>query len=214
MKPSFAKVTKTLRRWVEIAPSSSSSSPELTPEESPSIPRTTDELVHLLQLTPTSVLSSRDRQIIAAAMSFSTFPVRRLMLPKSEMTFVKEDDVLGPLMLDRLYQSGFSHFPVLDRNGQISGVIATDSLNSLAIKHTDRAAKFIDRQIFYLRDDYTLEQAVAAFLRTSHPFFLVINHVGELVGQLTLEMLISHLLGQIPTDDFDQDSDRTAVQNR
>ena len=214
MKPSFAKVTKTLRRWVEIAPSSSSSSPELAPEESPSIPRTTDELVHLLQLTPTSVLSSRDRQIIAAAMSFSTFPVRRLMLPKSEMTFVKEDDVLGPLMLDQLYQSGFSHFPVLDRNGQISGVIATDSLNSLAIKHTDRAAKFIDRQIFYLRDDYTLEQAVAAFLRTSHPFFLVINHVGELVGQLTLEMLISHLLGQIPTDDFDQDSDRTAVQNR
>lgn len=214
MKPSFAKVTKTLRRWVEIAPSSSSSSPELNPEESPSIPRTTDELVHLLQLTPTSVLSSRDRQIIAAAMSFSTFPVRRLMLPKSEMTFVKEDDVLGPLMLDQLYQSGFSHFPVLDHNGQISGVIATDSLNSLAIKHTDRAAKFIDRQIFYLRDDYTLEQAVAAFLRTSHPFFLVINHVGELVGQLTLEMLISHLLGQIPTDDFDQDSDRTAVQNR
>lgn len=216
MKPGFAKVTKTLRRWIEVDPAlpdtDTLASDSPTPE--PTIPRSTDELIHLLQLTPTSVLTARDRQIIAATMSFSSLSVARLMLPKSEMTFVKENDILGPLMLDQLYQSGFSHFPVLDRKGQISGVIATDSLNSLAIKNTDRAEKFIDRQIFYLRDDYTLEQALAAFLRTSHPFFLVVNRAGELVGQLTLKMLMTHLLGQIPTDDFDQDSDRASVQNR
>lgn len=136
------------------------------------------------------------------------------MLPKTEMTFVKEDELLGPLVLDRLYKSGFSHFPVTSRTGDITGIISTSSLNSLAIKEAMRAGDLADPDLFYLRSDYTLKQALAVFLRTGSPFCLVVNKEAQIVGQLTLNDLLTHLLGELPEDDFDQDSDVHSVAAR
>ena len=136
------------------------------------------------------------------------------MMPRSEITFVYEHDFLGPLMLDKLYQSGFSHFPVLDTKGGIAGIIHTSSLNSLEIKETDRASSFLDKKVYYMRDNYTLSQAVAAFLRTNSYFFIVVNSGGQVVGLLTLKMLISKLLAEDFTDDFVDDDNLEAVSKR
>jgi CBS domain containing-hemolysin-like protein len=65
-----------------------------------------------------------------------------------------------------------------------------------------------------MRDNYTLEQAMAAFLRTNCYFFMVVNSNGTLVGLLTFKMLISHLLGKAPEDDFEADGDVNAVAKR
>ena len=59
-----------------------------------------------------------------------------------------------------------------------------------------------------------LEKAFAAFLRTNSYFFIVINKNNELVGLLTVEMLIGYLLGKAPTDKFEADSDRLSVAVR
>ena len=147
-------------------------------------------------------------------MTFSETHVSDIMLEKPAITFVKETDFLGPLMLDRLYKSGFSHFPVVDGAGKIVGTLSTESLNSLKIKEADRAFKYVDPRVFYLRADYSLERAFAAFLRTNSYFFIVINKSDEVVGLLTVEMLISFLLAHTPRDQFDADSSRTAVLSR
>ncbi len=182
-------------------------------EEPPYIPTSLPDLLGVLKRTPKNILSTHERQVIAAAMSFGEVPVSKIMLPESEITFVKESDVLGPLMLDKLYKSGFAHFPILKKD-EVAGILHTSSLNSLEIKETDQAGKYLDARVFYMRSDYSLEQALAAFLRTNCYFFLVINRQGELVGQITYDMLVTYLLGRAPKDNFDQDLDRAAVQNR
>lgn len=178
------------------------------------LPETEEDLVWVLKKLPEDVLKSSDREKIMAAMSFSAKKVRDIMLPRAEITFVHVNDFMGPLTLDKLYQSGFAHFPVLDVKGGIAGIIHTSSLNSLEIKDTDRAASFLDKKVFYMRDDYTLTMALSAFLRTNSYFFMVVNHDGQVVGLLTLKMLISRLVGQLSEDDFSEDKNVMAVAKR
>ena len=178
------------------------------------LPETEEDLVWVLKKLPENVLKKSDREKIMAAMNFSHKKVRDIMLPREEITFVHVNDFMGPLTLDKLYQSGFSHFPVLGVKGEIAGIIHTPSLNSLEIKETDRAASFLDENVFYMRDDYTLPMAVAAFLRTNSYFFIVVNHDGQTVGLLTLEMLITKLLGEENKDNFNEDKNVLAVAKR
>lgn len=178
------------------------------------LPETEEDLIWVLRKLPENVLSSADREKIMSAMTFSTKKVHDIMLPRAEITFVHINDFMGPLTLDKLYQSGFSHFPVLDVKGGIAGIIHTSSLNSLEIKDTDRAASFLDGNVFYMRDDYTLSQALSAFLRTNSYFFMVVNHDGQVVGLLTLKMLLKKLLGEVPEDEFSGDKDVMTVAKR
>lgn len=186
------------------------------PEELPPyVVKDTEDLIGVLKRAPKEVLSGKQRALIAAAMSFSEREVSEIMMSRSEITFVYEHDFLGPLMLDKLYQSGSSHFPVLSSDGhQIVGLIHTDQLNSLEIKKTDRATKYLDKKVYYLRSDYTLEQAMSAFLRTNCFFFLVVDKNGNVVGLLTYQMLIAYLLGFVPHDDFSEDTSISAIMKR
>ena len=189
-----------------------------TPEEPvvPEIflPETEADLVWLLKKLPENVLEKVDRQKIMMAMTFSRKKVRDVMLKREKITFVHINDFMGPLMLDKLYQSGYAHFPVIDEKGGIAGVIHTSSLNSLKIKDTDRAASFLNHEVYYMRDDYSLTQAMAAFIRTNSYFFMVVNYGGQVVGLITFEALVEKLLGELPEDDFTADDNLMAVAKR
>ena len=192
---------------------------EKKPEEPPRpvhipAPKNETELLDLLRRTPETVLSKKQRKIIASAMTFSDTKVEEVMLEKPAITFVKETEFLGPLVLDKLYKSGFSHFPVVDGTGKIVGTLSIENLTSLAIREADRAIKYLDPKVYYVRSDYSLEQAFSTFLRTNAYLLIVINKTGETAGLLTAEMLISFLLGKTPRDGFDKDSDRFAVAHR
>ena len=177
-------------------------------------PKTKEELIELLARTPKDVLSKEERKIIATAMSFSEKPVKSIMIPKDEITFVHENDFLGPLTLSRLYESGFEHFPVIGASGRITGLLHTEELNSLQIKETDRALKYLDENVYYIRDDHTLEMALAAFLRTNCHFFIVIDRTEKPVGLITYEMIAENMIGKTITDGFDGDLSVSAVAKR
>lgn len=203
-------------RWLD--PKLEKFRPEKEPEEpeppEPYIPESVEDVVWLLKKTPLSVLSEKERGIIAAAMQFPSKRVKDLMLPRAEITFVHKNDFMGPLMLDKLYKSGLSHFPVLGAGGKVEGVLHTASLNSLEIKETERCAEYLDPRVYYMREDYTLEQAFAAFLRTNCHFFMVVNRDGLTTGLITYKMLAAYLLGEVPEDDFHYDDDVMLVAKR
>lgn len=136
------------------------------------------------------------------------------MIPLQKIPYVKEDDFLGPFMLDKLYKSGLSHFPVVGPTGKIVGVIHTESLNSLEIKDTDKAKKYLDPHIYFIREDYSLEQALAALMRANCFFFIVLNREMRTVGMLTYTDLIRAIFGIMPEDNFTGDGDAFAVAHR
>lgn len=155
-------------------------------------PKTTEEFLDVLRRTPKSVFSDSEREKLAAVMCYKEKRVADLMVPKNEMVFVNEKDYLGPLMLDKLYRSGFVYFPVVDNKEHVKGVIHTESLNALEIKKTDRAEKYISKDVKTLNREDTLEFAIAEILRTGQMYFLVLGKNGELAGFFTLEAVFSY----------------------
>ena len=188
--------------------------PQHTTETQPYTPRSIEDFLDVMKRTPRTVLGQRERHVIATIMNFPDVKVSEIMLPPSAITYVNDDEVLGPLVLDRLYKSGYQHFPVIDSRHRIIGLIHTTALNSLEIKQTNHAREILDPKVYYLRADYTLNQALAAFLRTNCYFFIVVDRYERIVGMLTYQMLIDYLLGETPSDKFDRDSDRLAVAKR
>lgn len=157
-------------------------------------PKTLPEFIDLLKRTPKSILSDRDRNRIASIMSFENRTVNDLMAKKSEMIFVNEKEVLGPLMLDKLYKSGFTNFPVVDNKNKVLGIIHTEALNALEIKKTDRASKYLDKNVSYLHINDSLQFAVEEIERTNSYYFLVLNDDDSLAGFFTTQMLLDYLL--------------------
>ena len=184
------------------------------PAEAPYSPSSEAELIQLIRRTSKTVITDEQRTIISSAMAFGSRPVSSLMIKKDQMVFVHEHDFLGPLTLDKLYKTGYTHFPVIGASGRITGLLHADALMRLDIKDTDRAGNYLDEDVYYMRDDYTLERALAAFLRTNCYFFIVINKQEDPVGLITYEMLAEALLGKKVTDTFDRDLDPYAVARR
>ncbi len=197
------------------------SSPEQNPNKNSAsvkpelcAPQSQADFLKVLQITPREVLDYRARQIITMAFQLPKTHASDLMVPKSKITYVHDDEVLGPLTLDHLYKTGFDHFPVVDKKETVIGTIHTTSFNNLEIKETSVVRDILDPGIYYIRSDYTLEQVLAAFLRVNCYFFLVVDHYGRTIGMLTFARLISFLFGDTITDHFQQDNDRLAVAKR
>lgn len=157
-------------------------------------PKTLEEFVDVMRRTPKTVLSQKDREKISAVMSFESRKVSDIMVKKQDMVFVYEKDFLGPLTLDKLYKSGFIHFPVVDNNNHVKGVIHTDALNTLEIKKTDRAEKYLDKNFQYLHSSELLSEMVEKLRKTGCFYFLVLNEKDELDGFITLEMLLDYFI--------------------
>jgi CBS domain containing-hemolysin-like protein len=69
----------------------------------------------------------------------------------------------------------------------------------------------MDPKVYYIHEDQTLEHALAAFLKTHHHLFVVVNEYRETVGILCLEDVIEALLGRKIVDEFDAHDDLRAV---
>ena len=157
-------------------------------------PKTLPEFIDLIKRTPRDVLSGEDRARIASVMSFPSKTVKDLMIPKKEMVFVYEKDYLGPLMLDKLYKSGFNIFPVMDNKGGVKGIIHTEALNALEIKKTDKAEKYLDKEVNYLHESDSLKCAIDEIERLGGYYFLVLDKEENLAGFFTVQMLLDYIL--------------------
>ena len=158
------------------------------------IPKTLEDFIGVIQRTPKSVLSSEDRERIAAVMSFDERTVGDLMLPKSKMVFVKDSEMLGPLVLDKLYKSGFTNFPVIDAKEKVKGFINTEALNALEIRKMEKADKYVDNKVNYLHEKDSLKTVVDEIAQKNGYYYLVLDEKNELVGFFTVQMLLDYLI--------------------
>jgi len=173
-----------------------------------------EELQHLVSQSGT-VLTSDEKKLIAHSLSFGKTLVGSIMTPKTMIDSIKKSDVLGPLVLDDLHKTGHSRFPVTDGDiDHIIGIVHIQSLLALDTKRSITAEKAMEPQVFYIKEDQTLQHALAAFLRTHHHLFIVVNEFRETVGLLSLEDVLEALLGRPIIDEFDTHDNLRVVAAR
>jgi CBS domain containing-hemolysin-like protein len=187
------------------------------PRQAQEVSRTIDsreELQHLIAQSG-AILTMDEKKMIVHSLSFSDQLVGTVMTPRSVIDGIKKSEFLGPLTLDELHKTGHSRLPVFDGDiDHIIGILHLQSLLALDIKRSVTAEKAMEPQVFYIRKDQTLQRALAAFLRTHHHLFIVVNEFRETVGLLTLEDVIEALLGRKIIDEFDAHDDLRAVARR
>lgn len=175
-----------------------------------------DELTHMIAESG-HVISDREKNLITASLRFDEKRVSEVMTPKSVVDTIKKSEMLGPLVLDDLHKTGHSRFPVIDEDiDHVVGILHVKSILTLdtSRKHTAKVETAMSKQVFYIRDDHNLDQALTAFLSTHSHLFIVINEFRETVGILTLEDTIEALIGRKIIDEFDAHDDMRAVAAR
>lgn len=161
------------------------------------------------------LLDKHERKLIHHGLEFATVTVESVMTPRSVMDVVKSDDLLGPLLLDELHKTGHSRFPVIGEDvDHVLGVLYIHNLLQLGDKRTRKASELMTTPVHYIKENQTLDHALAAFIQTRHHMFIVVNEYRETVGVLTLEDTIEALLGRKIVDEFDAHEDLRAVAAR
>jgi putative hemolysin len=157
-------------------------------------------------------LTDIERKVIVNALDFNDKIVSSIMTPKSVIDFINHSEFLGPLVLDELHALGHSRLPVIDKDlDHVVGILYLRDLLSLDVRKSATAEKVMDTHVYYVREDQTLEHALAAFLKNRHHLFVVINKQRETVGLLTIEDTIEALLGRRIVDEDDNHADLRSV---
>lgn len=173
-----------------------------------------EELAELID-DAKDVLSSNERALISSALVFNAKTVASVMTPRNVIDFIQKSEFLGPLVLSELSALGHSRLPVVDRDlDHVEGILHLRDLLSLDIKRSVTAEKAMEPKVYYIHQDDTLEHALAAFLKTRHHLFIVLNDQRETVGLLTLEDVLEALIGRRIVDEDDIHDDLRAVAQR
>lgn len=173
-----------------------------------------EELVHLIGESG-QLLTANEKQLIMHSLTFDDQLVETIMTPRSVIDFVPKSELLGPLALDDLHRTGHSRFPVIDQDiDHVIGMLHIHDLLTLTDKKSVTAGTAMEPRVYYIRSDQTLAHALAAFLRTHHHLFIVVNEFRETVGLLSLEDVIETMIGRKIIDEFDAHDDLRTVAAR
>lgn len=178
------------------------------------VPTSKAEILAVIESAPYKVFPKDERRLVEAVLTLKERPVREIMVPRDKIVYVNSNELLGPLVLDQLYRSKLLHFPVKNAKNEVVGAIHTASLNSLEVKESFRAGEILDPNIYYIRDDYTMADALDTFLRNGCHFCLVVNNYGKVVGMVNFSNLTMEIFGDLKIDDFQRDDDSLAVAKR
>jgi CBS domain containing-hemolysin-like protein len=173
-----------------------------------------EELQHLVMQSG-NLLSGDEKKLIQHGLQFEEKVVSEVMTPKAVIDSISKKELLGPLVLDDLHKTGHSRFPVIDGDiDHVVGMLHIHDLFTLDTKRSTTAEKAMEARVFYIREDQSLQHALAAFIRTHHHLFIVVNEYRETVGIVSLEDVTEALLGRKIVDEFDTHDDLRQVAMR
>jgi len=175
-----------------------------------------DDLIELLEWQkdqPDSRIPQIELNMAQSVLNFGDRLVSDILIPRKEVQIVNIDDHVSPVLIDELHKSGLSFFPVYEsKKDNIVGTLYIGDLIDLNQAKDNQLVKYIMRPVvFFVHEDFNLLRVFKAFLKTHHHLFIVVNKFEEFVGVVSIENVVSEILGEQITDEFDNYEDRQAV---
>ena len=165
----------------------------------------------MVQKNPETEIEDEDLSIAKHALSFADKHIVDVMLPRKEMIALKESDILSPKLLNQLHKSPDSTFPVYSGSmDNMTGTLYLRDLVGLDPKII-KVREVMDKDVFYVKDDQTLDHALSAFLHTKHHLFVVVDDSQKTLGIVTIEDILDEVMGRKFEDKFNKHDDRRAV---
>lgn len=148
-------------------------------------------------------LTTDELNIISSAINYSNKKVADIMVPKKMVFTANLDDQVGPILMNELHKSGHQRFPVCDQKNsdEVAGILRLNTL--VGDKKSGAVKKLMDQEVYYLHEDLGLDHALQAFSKTKHDFYIVIDKTRRFTGIVTVEDVITQILGRKPDSDFE-----------
>ena len=161
-----------------------------------------EELVALVTGSQ-GLMSRAELSRFQANMRFDDQRVVDTMTGRQDISAISMSEVLGPLVLDELYKTGHSRFPVYDQD--IDTIVGMLYLNDLVDLRSQQQTveQAMRRSVLFVRDDKPLPSLLSMFLRKHQHLAIVTNDHGETVGVVSLEDVVEELIGKEILDEFD-----------
>ena len=172
-------------------------------------PGSRGELVELLRSAEQrELLDGEALSIIEGALSVADMHVREIMVPRSQVVFIRLDESPDEL-LPTVIGSGHSRFPVLGENqDEVIGILLAKDLLSLAMK--DRKQKFNLRDNLRpctaIPESKRLDVLLQEFRSTRNHLAMVYDEYGGISGIVTIEDVLEQIVGDIEDEyDFEEE---------
>lgn len=157
-------------------------------------------------------LHELEHEVIERVLSFPSLTVGRLMTPRREMFSIALDQPWGKLIAS-LKEAGYSRVPVWEGSREnfvgvllVKDLLAGQLQASAGLETSPRQLRRLLRPLRYVP---TTRRAVdmLAELRAHHVHMaLVVDEHGTVIGLITLDDLLTELVGELP-DETDDDPD-------
>ncbi len=170
------------------------------------------KMLEIHEISEFSDIKSEELWIIKQALSFGTKIVEDAMVPKKSVIGVEASQIISPVLLDELYKSNHSRFPVYEKD--LNHIVGTLYMKDLVkMKDGRRAREVMNEEVYYVNARAPLDHAIDAFLKTKQHLFIVVDELEEVAGIVTIEDILEQILGRKVVDEFDMYDDVRAVSS-
>ncbi|MEK9765352.1 MAG: transporter associated domain-containing protein [Thalassolituus sp.] len=154
-----------------------------------------------------SIVDSETLTIIEGALQVSDMQVRDIMIPRSQMTHIQENETLKDY-LPRIIESAHSRFPVINDNNEVSGILLAKDLLPLVLQSNTEDFRLRDilRTANFVPESKRLNVLLREFRSNRNHMAIVVDEFGGVAGLVTIEDVLEQIVGEIEDEhDFDDE---------
>lgn len=149
------------------------------------------------------VIEEDEHEMLHSILKFGDTIVREVMIPRIEMSCLKEDTTYDQVM-DYVIKDGHSRIPVYkERIDEIVGIVYVKDL--LGLQNQERKdfhLSSIMRPAFFIPESKRISELLREFQRRKIHLAVVVDEYGGTAGLVTIEDLLEELVGEIE-DEYD-----------
>ena len=159
------------------------------------------------------VMESDEQEMLHAIFDFGELLVRRVMIPRTEITAFEADICLEEA-IDIAVHSSFTKFPIYDNDlDNIIGIVhIKDLLRAQQVTDSaDSKIRSLAREAYFVPESVPVRTVLQQFRAQRRHIAIVMDEFGGTEGLVTLEDLMEEIVGEV-SDRFD--NEQPEVQKR
>ena len=171
-------------------------------------PRNRNDILMLLRDAGTKgMIDEEALSIIEGAVQVADMQVREVMIPRSQMVCVEEDQEPKDF-LPQIIESAHSRFPVIgDTKDEVIGVLLAKDLLPMILHNNKFNIKDHLRPATFIPESKRLNVLLREFRTNRNHMAIVIDEFGGVAGLVTIEDVLEQIVGDIEDEhDIEEDN--------
>ncbi len=172
-------------------------------------PRSREELLDIIKrAVDNKVVDTEALSIIEGALDVAQQQVREIMVPRSQMVVIKEEEKPEEF-LPKVIDSGHSRFPVIgETSDDVKGILLAKDLLPLILEgYSGFSFDAMLRPANIIPESKRLNVLLKEFRENRYHMAIVIDEYGGISGLLTIEDILEEIVGEIEEETDDDDNE-------